>query len=108
MKKRGWRVRLAADRDDLVPVAIPTNLKISLTVLQDQSENESLYADTRQLYETFDPSKIYTVSSSADSSDNCYVALIQLRSRQGLSNQARSMVMMVVIPYLATLQSVKW
>lgn len=57
---------IAADRDDLVPVAIPADLKISLTVLGDQSENESLYEDTRQLYETFDPTKVYAVSSSAD------------------------------------------
>ena len=57
---------IATDRDDLVPVAIPADLKISLTVLGDQSENESLYEDTRQLYETFDPTKVYAVSSSAD------------------------------------------
>lgn len=61
------------DCDDLVPVAIPTNLKITVTMLEDQSENESLYEDTRQLYETFDPSKVYAMSSSNNSGE--YTAL---------------------------------
>ena len=61
------------DCDDLVPVTIPTNLKITVTMLEDQSENESLYEDTKQLYETFDPSRVYAMSSS-DNSDE-YTAL---------------------------------
>lgn len=61
------------DHDDVVPVAIPTNLKISITLLGDQSENESLYEDTRYLYETFDPSKVYAVTSSDNSGE--YAAL---------------------------------
>ena len=62
-----------SDHDDLIPVAIPTDLKISVTLLADQSENESLYEDTRQLYETFDPSNVYAVASSDNSGD--YTAL---------------------------------
>jgi hypothetical protein len=61
------------DHGDLVPVAIPTDLKISVTLLGDQSESESLYEDTRNLYETFDPSKIYAVIPSDSSGD--YMAL---------------------------------
>lgn len=61
------------DRGDLVPVAIPTDLKISVTQLGDQSESELLYEDTRNLYETFDPSKIYAVTPSDSSGD--YTAL---------------------------------
>ena len=61
------------DHGDLVPIAIPTNLKISITLLGDQSEDESLNEDTRQIYETFDPSKVYSVTPS-DSSE-IYTAL---------------------------------
>ena len=67
---------IATDRDDLIPVAITTDLKISVIVLGDQSESESLYEDTRQLYENFDPSKVYAVCGSLDNSDD-YAPLVQ-------------------------------
>ena len=63
------------DDDNIVPVAIPADLKISVTLLANQSENESLYEDTRKLYETFDPSKIYTMSSSESNVSGDYAAL---------------------------------
>ena len=59
--------------EDAIPVAIPTDLKITLTVLKKQSENESLnfYEDTHNIVW----SKVQAVSSSHCNND--YMALKQ-------------------------------
>ena len=83
---------IAADHDDLIPVAIPADLKISVSLLKDQSENEALYEDTRQLYEHFDPSKVHTVSSSDNSADSIYAPLIQSSVRSGYEYQGLDII----------------
>ena len=52
------------DDDNTTPVAIPIDLKISLSINGDDFEDEVLYEDTRQLYNNFHLSHVKTMSSS--------------------------------------------
>lgn len=74
--------------EDAVPVAIPTDLNITITVLQEQSESNSLYEDTRHLYDNFLWPKVQTVSSDCN---NDYMALKQ-SVREGYEYQSLEIV----------------
>ena len=68
------------DDEEIVPVAIPTNLKISLTILDDECEDEDLYADTRDLFNNYNPYNVQSMaaSSDTDSTTGVYMSLKQL------------------------------
>ena len=44
--------------EDFMPLAIPLELEIEITVLKDESEAEDLYSNTTTLLNTFDPLKV--------------------------------------------------
>ena len=48
--------------EDQIPVAIPIELEISVSILEAQSEDEELYYNTKELFDNFDPSKIRNIS----------------------------------------------
>lgn len=54
--------------EDHIPVAIPTELEISVSILKAQSEDEELYHSTRELFDNFDPTKIRTISGPTSNS----------------------------------------
>ncbi len=47
--------------EDFLPLAIPLELEIEITVLKDESEAEDLYSNTTTLLTTFDPSKVIII-----------------------------------------------
>ena len=74
--------------EDAIPVAIPTVLDLAVTVLREQSESESLYGNTRYLYDNFLLSKVQTVSSDCN---NDYMTLKQ-SVREGYEYQGLEIV----------------
>ena len=63
------------ESEHLVPIAIPVELQITISGLGDQSEDETLYQNTRYLFDNFDPSEVQSISSSESSST--YMSLKQ-------------------------------
>lgn len=54
--------------EDCRPIGIPVSLDIEVVVLPDESEDEQLYANTRALFETFDPQKVKTCGEEENGS----------------------------------------
>ena len=50
-----------------IPVAIPIELAIKVSVLKDESDYESLYDNTMELYDNFDPSKVIDMGGASAS-----------------------------------------
>ena len=50
-----------------IPVAIPIELEIEVCVLKDESDYESLYDNTMELYDNFDPSKVIDMGGASAS-----------------------------------------
>ena len=81
------------DEEEAIPVAIPADLKISLAVLDDQMEDEELYADTRDLYSNFNPYNVQSMAplSNSDSMSSVYMSLKEL-VRSGYEYQGLEIV----------------
>ena len=63
------------DRDVLIDIPVDDNtalVGVALIEINDKTETEKLYEDTRCLFEAFDPSKVLSVKDSG--SENAYVA----------------------------------
>lgn len=53
------------DDEDHIPIGIPIELEIAVTLLRAQSEDEKLCYNTRELFDNFDPSKIKDISGAS-------------------------------------------
>ena len=70
-----WNESDSIESEHLVPISIPVELQITVAVLGDKSEDETLYQNTRYLFDNFDPSEVQAMSSSDSSS--IYISLKQ-------------------------------
>ena len=83
-----WEGSVAPSEEENIPIEIPIHLDIEVTIISsEESQNQQLFSDTRDLYEKFDPSKVQNYKDAPSGNEYAAQSTIYRVVRHGYERE---------------------